>query len=263
MLQASSKLVIIALAAGLALGFLSALAATRLIRTTDTPVENSLAALESAPEAVPLPDNGDTPEKATASPVDLPGNSQPRPVAVSVCGAVKKPDVYRFTEGQRVHDAIQAAGGIAAGADMEDINIAAKLTDDSTLYIPFAMYSQQEGTSLVARRSASAAEMNPPRYTRSGWQYAGQPSGRTTEGKPAVQSAPPPTVAPASSSGLISLNKATSQELQQLPGIGPKTAEKIIAYREQAPFQRIEDLMEVSGIGDKKMEAVRNLVTVD
>lgn len=186
------------------------------------------------------------------------------PIMVSVCGAVNRPDVYRFQEDRRVQDAIEAAGGLRTDADLEDINIAAKLMDNTSLYIPFRLYTQQDGHRLVARRSATAAEMNPGRYTRSGWTKVAPPENIGSEGRvqPSAQnhSLSPPSPR---SNGLIHLNRASLQELQELPGIGPKTAEKIIAYREDRPFQRIEDLMEVHGIGDKKMEAVRGLVTLE
>jgi len=187
----------------------------------------------------------------------------PAALMVSVCGAVTAPAVYRFKEHQRVQDAIDAAGGLTADADIDDINIAARLMDNSTLYIPFRMYTQQDERALVARRTATAAEMNPGRYTRSGWK--GNAPAVSARPGPAQDTTPVPAsplVAAPSSPGRINLNSASLEELQELPGIGPKTAEKIIAYRQERPFERIEDLMEVHGIGDKKMEAVRDLVTV-
>ena len=62
--------------------------------------------------------------------------------------------------------------------------------------------------------------------------------------------------------GLLDLNSASQDELETLPGIGPKLAAEIIAYRSRAPFASVDDLTNVSGIGPKKLEGVRNLVTV-
>jgi competence protein ComEA len=62
--------------------------------------------------------------------------------------------------------------------------------------------------------------------------------------------------------GLINLNRATAQELEALPGIGPKLAADIVAFRQEQPFASIEDLQLVSGIGPKRLEAVLDLVTV-
>ena len=67
----------------------------------------------------------------------------------------------------------------------------------------------------------------------------------------------------ASVGGLINLNRASQAELESLPGIGPKLAGEIIRYRQQRSFVRITDLMEVSGIGPKRYEAVRDLITVN
>lgn len=185
-----------------------------------------------------------------------------QPVVVSVCGAVKRAGTYRFETDKRVNHAIRAAGGLLPEADLEDVNIAARLIDNTTLYIPFKIFSQQDGRALVARRTPTATEMNPGRYTRSGWTGAmPEPAAPAAAQVPIAETAPA-TEPPSSPGGLIDLNRASLQELQELPGIGPKTAEKIIAYRESTPFQRVDDLMEVHGIGDKKMEAVRDLVTV-
>jgi len=63
--------------------------------------------------------------------------------------------------------------------------------------------------------------------------------------------------------GTINLNMASKEELQTLPGIGPKVAERILAYREQhGPFKSVEELLEVKGIGPKKLEKIRSLVTI-
>ncbi len=185
-------------------------------------------------------------------------------VVVSVCGAVVHPGVYRFELGDRVHDGIERADGVVDAADLSDINIAAKLLDDTTLYVPFRLYRETAGTTLVARRGLSAAEANPARYTRSGWVY-GAPT-TVDESAPTPSAETPPTAAaPAAPAqdGMVHLNSATLAELQQLPGIGPKTAEKIDAYRQAQPFRSVDELREVHGIGEKKLEAVRHLVTVD
>ncbi len=227
------------------------------------------AAESAIPSVIPretpnIPIHSDRSQSALISLPEPPAPDISRPIAVSVCGAVNRADVYRFEKDRRVQHAIDAAGGLMAEADIEDINIAAKLMDNTTLYIPFKVFTRQEGHRLVARRSATAAEMNPGRYTRSGWaQKAPESAAPIPNPLHKVVPAPSPQMLAAPSKGLINLNQASLQELQELPGIGPKTAEKIIAYRQERPFERIEDLMEVHGIGDKKMEAVRNLVTVE
>lgn len=185
------------------------------------------------------------------------------PIAVSINGAVKRPGVYNFAEDARVDNGIRKAGGTTDKADMSDINIAAKLMDNTSLYIPFQMFHQQEKQSLVARRTPSAAESNPARYTRSGWAHL-QPASTTIQQND--KNIPVPTATPtvsAPTNRLINLNTATLDELQKLPGIGPKTAEKIDRYRKTQPFQAIEDLEAVNGIGPKTMESVRDFITVN
>jgi competence protein ComEA len=132
--------------------------------------------------------------------------------------------------------------------------------DGTTLTVPERATTSRDGTKLRIRRSKPAAALNPPQYTISGW--------RPTETRLAGQASPveaqpyPSAPAAAASSGLIDLNTATQEALESLPGIGPKTAEKIIAYRARVPFRSVDDLANVSGIGPKKLEAVRSLVTV-
>lgn len=159
-------------------------------------------------------------------------------VVVSIQGAVVLPGVYRVDSISRVNDLIQMAGGLAPGADTSDINLAARLVDGTTLIVP-------------TRR-------------RSGDETSGD---ATHAAVPDVYSVSTPTAAAASLRGvgggrLISLNHATQQELETLPGIGPKLAEEIIQYRSTQPFRSIEDLLNVSGIGDAKLASVRDLVTV-
>ncbi|NLO33127.1 MAG: ComEA family DNA-binding protein [Candidatus Hydrogenedentes bacterium] len=190
-------------------------------------------------------------------------------VVVSVAGAVRRAGTYTFQEGQRVQAALNKAGGFLEDADMSDINIAASLIDCSDLYIPFQEIKSGTDQGVAMRRSALSNNVNTRSYTRSGWQAPsakspGLPIDHQT-GAAASETYGEAAAAPkvTQTNGLIDLNTASLTELQQLPGIGPKTAEKIVAYREQCPFQKIEDLMEVSGIGEKKFDAVRLLIRVE
>ena len=179
-------------------------------------------------------------------------------LGVSAAGEVVRPDVYMLPEGARVRDLLEKAGGATERADLSDINLAARLIDGSTLTIPAR---RQPG-----KRTLPAVYVNPPHYTISGWQPA--PQETPAETPPLAGSQVPAAAAPAAApgaqkkGGLLDLNSASQDELETLPGIGPKLAAEIIAYRSRAPFASVDDLTNVSGIGPKKLEGVRNLVTV-
>ena len=182
-------------------------------------------------------------------------------VAVAVAGAVHAPGLYELSEGARVQDLLDAAGGVGEGADLSDINVAARLIDGSTLTIPTGM-SAEIGAGRISLRGQGSAVPNPLEYTRSGW-AAGHAGGISGAAGTAGQSGLALDSVPAGGeSGLLDLNQAGEGELETLPGIGPVTARKIIEYRGQNPFRSVDDLERVSGIGPKKMAALRSLVTV-
>lgn len=125
-------------------------------------------------------------------------------VIVYVSGAVRRPGIVRLREGDRVADALKAAGGALRSADPGAVNLAARVLD---------------GQQVVVPRGGGGAT-----------------------GSGAAQ---------------ISLSSATSEELQTLDGIGPGLAQKIIDYRAQHGFRSVDDLSEVPGIGEKRLEALR------
>lgn len=162
---------------------------------------------------------------------------------IEVQGAVTTPGVYALEADARIYDALMAAGGPRAEADLSDLNIAARLVDGSVLTVPYRAAWPGDGT-------PGASALNPPAYTRSGWQGVGPSS-----------IAVGAVAAPAG--GRININSATQAALEKLPGVGPKTAEKIIRFREMQPFASVEDLQYVQGIGEKRLETLRPHVTVE
>lgn len=171
-------------------------------------------------------------------------------ITVTVRGAVVHEGVLRFSPGARVYDAVESAGGAADGADLSDINLSAKLLDGTTLIIPYTPYGP--GPSHPSRFGpVPDASLNPPAYTLSGQGGSAIAGGAGAGGGAATGGA------------RININTASSSTLETLPGIGPSFAQRIIAYREQGPFRSIEELMEVSGIGEKRFAAVQDLVTVE
>ena len=219
------------------------------------------------PGEAPLPDGsalvvpveaglaGETAQTLVAEPVvpTLPPEMSAAEVVVSVRGAVARPGLVTLPAESRVQDLLDAAGGAQESADLSNINVAARLIDGTTLTVPQGVRITESADGVAIERRSSAHVANPPEYTIYGWRPeagAVEAGGGTAE----AQSS--------SGSGLINLNRATQAQLEELPGIGPKLAASIIAYREKSPYRRVEDLTEVSGIGPKRLEAVRDLVTV-
>ncbi len=207
---------------------------------------------ESRPPAEPL----------AAAPAALPGpvllealpEQDDRRIMVSVRGAVHEPGVYDFGADARVRDLLEAAGGALPEANLHDINLAAQLIDATTLTVPAARRVTIEQGKLVGRQSQLSSAQNRREYTLSGRQTASEVSAQTAGATHA---------APRKRAGLLNLNLATAEQLEALPGIGPITAQRIIEYRARRPFQTVDDLTKVHGIGPKKLEAVRPLVSVE
>jgi competence protein ComEA len=150
-------------------------------------------------------------------------------IVVHVAGEVKNPGVYTLSNSARMIDAVLAAGGATARADLEVINLATPLMDSSQIYVP----------------AKGAAER--PIFARP------QPG---MNGVQSTQNSP-------DSGGVVNINRASVTELDALPGVGPSTAQAIVDYRTtNGPFGSPEDLLNVKGIGPAKFEAMRKLVGV-
>ncbi|HZD37135.1 MAG TPA: ComEA family DNA-binding protein [Actinomycetes bacterium] len=152
-------------------------------------------------------------------------------IAVDVVGRVQRPGLVRLPPGSRVLDAIEAAGGTASGADLESVNLARKVVDGEQIRIP------RHGEALPQSPDAAAGG-------------AAGPGGTGASGA-AGQSGVP-----------LDLNTATAEQLDTLPGIGEVTANQIIAYRTAHPFRSVDDLRQVPGIGDRRFDVLKDLVTV-
>ena len=149
---------------------------------------------------------------------------------VYITGSVKKPGVYRIPAGSRVYQALEAAGGFAAEADQDAVNLAAMLQDGHHIKFP------AKGETTIPHQ-APAGPVQPT-------SNAGSAGYNTSE-------------------ELININTAMHEDLEKLPGVGPKTAQLIIDHREKnGAYKRAEDLLLVKGIGPAKYDAVKNLVTV-
>jgi len=215
--------------------------------TNETPAKDGSAPVE--------------PAVSDAPPLLIPQQEEDTPtVAVSVMGAVKRPGMYAIEVGGRVQDLVDAAGGVTEDADVSDVNMAAPLLDGTTLTVPVRPVTMVAEGTIVARRGQTAAELNPPQYTISGWRSGAAASAPAASGNGGGARTPASSPA-AAASGLINLNTATQEQLESLPGIGEKLAQEIINYRTHTRFNSVEDLDNVSGIGTKRLAAIRDLVT--
>jgi competence protein ComEA len=183
-----------------------------------------LAVLVLAGNRLAQTGTADAPEVvAPLEPVAAPA---PKRMVVHVVGAVRRPGLYRLREGVRVADAVARAGGATRRADLAALNLAAPLVD---------------GTQVLV----------PPRAAA----QTGAPSGSASTG-PSAGSAATGAMAK------VSLATATAEQLDELPGVGPVTAQKILDYRtEHGPFRSVDDLDDVPGIGPTRVEQLRDLVT--
>jgi competence protein ComEA len=145
-------------------------------------------------------------------------------VVVHVAGAVRRPGVYRLSASARVDDAVARAGGATRRADLGGLNLAAKVADGRQVLVPERVRSAGGAAPAAGAAAAGAAP---------------------AEGQP------------------LNVNTATLEQLDLLSGIGPVTAQKILDLREErGGFASVEELGEVPGIGEKRMESLRAELTV-
>jgi len=218
------------------------------------------------PEPPPTPPAGaDLPAPGmVAMPPPAPvASPAPPEIAVAVRGGVRSAGLQRLPVDSRVADLIMRAGGTTPEGDVSGLNLAARLVDGTTLTVPVVVERVSDGDRMVLRNSGYRLAENPSAYLVAPQQGAPVPT-------PSAAPASPPATVPAASAapggaqkGLINLNTATQAELETLPGIGPVYAGNIIAYREANPFRTVEDVEQVPGIGPKRLEAMRPLVTVE
>lgn len=177
-------------------------------------------------EAHPAGQSEDTPE----------AELQPASIKVYVAGAVSKPDIYEMEPGARVYEAIWQAGPLPE-ADLASLGMARKLVDGETIYLC------QPGEDVPGFMQSTFASSN------------------AANGPTPV----PGEFSSYSSSYPLNINTASQDELDRvLPGVGPALAARIVDYRSNnGPFADISDIKNVSGIGDKKYEAIKDMITAN
>lgn len=158
-------------------------------------------------------------------------NLEPKDVTCDISGAIKNQGVYTLKNGARLNELIEIAGGLTTNAQLKNVNRALILKDQDKIYIPHVgekfsktdIVSSEEGNSTTST-DMSNAQSNSPK---------------------------------------ININTADSVELQKLNGIGEKKAQQIISYRQKnGQFKQIEDLKQVSGIGDKTFETLKSQLEI-
>ena len=170
----------------------------------------------------PPPPEVSLPFTSTSAPGPASTTTAPSALVVHVAGSVMAPGVHELPAGARVVDAIEAAGGLAPNADGARINLAAPLVDGARVYVP------------------KVGEEPPPVAVG---EVGGDPSSGTA--------------------GPVNLNNADAAALEALPGVGPATAAAILEHREKVgAFTSVDQLLDVPGIGEAKLDALRDLVTV-
>lgn len=145
-------------------------------------------------------------------------------IKVHIAGEINKEGVYEVNNGDRLDDLVKRAGGLTKDANSKKINLAMKLEDQMKIYIPSIYDFEDE-----------------PSTTNENLLILDKPSTEIEK---------------------ININKASKEELMTLPNIGEKRAEAIIEYRENTPFKKIEDIKNVTGIGEKFYQSLRDLITV-
>lgn len=153
-----------------------------------------------------------------------------RMVSVYICGEVNNPGVYEVEAGSILNDVVMMAGGLTPQAASETIDLVYTIDANVSVYIP-----------AQGQESVDSEYIRAPEQTL--WGNTPEDSG--------------PDAA-----SMVNINTASREQLMTLPGIGEVTADAIIEYREQNPFARIEDIMNVSGIGEAKFNSIRDFICV-
>lgn len=156
-------------------------------------------------------------------------------ILIYITGEVKNWGVIELEKGDRIIDAVNKAGGFTEEADMSKVNLAYELADGMQIYIPNKDEEKEIRTSTKQYIT-----------TESGNNVVIDDNNVKKQGK-----------------YLVNINEATQTELETLPGIGPSIALKIIYYREEnGKFSSVEDIKNVSGIGENKFENIRELICI-
>ena len=158
-----------------------------------------------------------------------------RLISVYICGEVRNPGIYEAPQGAMLNDIIEDAGGLTEKASVNNINLVYQITGNMSIYIP----SEDE-----IKNGFTGGDI----IRQDGVYVWGNSSGGSSD--------------PGGSTLMVNINTASLDELKSLPGIGEVTAQAIIDYRNTKPFSTIEDIKNVTGIGDSKFNRIKDYICV-
>ena len=184
---------------------------------------NNIGGIFDKSEKITLVDEGDLSDEDNNIDSNTEESTNDSIKKVYISGEINKPGVYQIKDGDRLEDLINEAGGLTDKASDKTLNLAQRLDDQMKIYIP----NIDEENSLENIDPNQAANISA-----------------------------------SSKSDLININTASKEELMTLPNIGDKRADAIIEYRNANKFEKIEDIKNVTGIGDKFYEALKDLITI-
>lgn len=168
---------------------------------------------------------------------NIDSNKETNTIKIDIKGEVKKPGVYEVTENMNVNDAIKMAGGLKKGASTDNINLSKTLKNEMVIIISKKLKENIKNT-IKNDALPSSSEV------------IGEVKNSDTNN---IQN---------DSNKLISLNKGSLDELMTIPGIGEQKAKQIIEYRNSNAFTSIEDIKNVSGIGESLFEKIKDYITI-
>jgi competence protein ComEA len=203
------------------------------------PPQSELIVASPTPTATSRPTATSTPTTTSIPTATLLPTPTPRPLRVYVSGAVTNPDVYELPVGSIVKDAIEAAGGATSKDGLECINLALPVADSQHIYVP--KWCRETPTMNPSTTPSVTVTSSPP--------------------KPAmILPTTPSVMSSIEAGGKVNINTASQSEIETLPGIGPSKAQGIIEHR---PYDSIEEIQKVPGIGEGIFRNIKDLITVD
>lgn len=196
-------------------------------------------------------------------------------IKIYVIGCVNKPGVVTIKKGQVIDDAIKIAGGATKEADLENINLAYKLNENTMLRIKSKVLNTTSSNKAVVASSTSSSKANktpqpsnsPAKTNNSKVTNAGKMNSGVdvvTDSLGAVVIEDDETNESGKKNTLININKASQVELENLPNVGPATAKAIIDYREKNDgFKKLTDIMKITGIKQKTYDKIKEFICIE